>query len=138
VSKRSSDERGWIFSDRGIDSFVVLENVAASVIGGQVKGYGAILASLAREVDTHKEKRTRGSYFNDEQHYSKAMHNVLLPLLYSAPYPICDVNQLWVSSHDKCFHSRRISIDHGFMEQGAPIILRIFRNTLIREMKTLD
>jgi hypothetical protein len=38
VSKSSGDECGWVFSDRGVDSFVVLEDLAASVIGGQVEG----------------------------------------------------------------------------------------------------
>ena len=47
VSKSSGDKRGRIFSDSGVDSFVVLENVAASVIGGQVKGRGAILVFFA-------------------------------------------------------------------------------------------
>jgi hypothetical protein len=47
VSKSSGDERGWIFSDSSKNCIMVLENVAASVIGGQVKGCGAILASLA-------------------------------------------------------------------------------------------
>jgi len=45
-----------------------------------------------------------------------------MPLLHGAPYHISDVDQLWTSSHDKCFHRRRIPVDHGFMEQGAPML----------------
>jgi hypothetical protein len=47
VSKSSGGERGWIFSDSSKDRNMVLENVSASVIGGQVKGRGAILVLLA-------------------------------------------------------------------------------------------
>jgi hypothetical protein len=45
VSKSSGDERGWILGNRGVDSSVVLEDLAAGVVGGEVKGRGAILAS---------------------------------------------------------------------------------------------
>jgi len=56
VSKSGGDELGWIFIDRGVDSFVVLEDLAASVIGGQVKGCGVILALLADVIAISQER----------------------------------------------------------------------------------
>jgi hypothetical protein len=47
VSKSSGDERGWIFSDSSKNYSMMLEDLAASVIAGQIKGCGEILASLA-------------------------------------------------------------------------------------------
>ena len=47
VSKSRSNELGWVFSDQGVDSFVVRKDVSASGIRGQVKGCAAILTSLA-------------------------------------------------------------------------------------------
>ena len=64
VSKRTGGEKSrWIFTDSSKDSSVVLENVAASVIGGKIKGRGAVLASLANMISIRKEGR-RKSYVN--------------------------------------------------------------------------
>jgi hypothetical protein len=38
MSKSSGDERGWILGDSSKDRSMVLEDLAASVIGGQVEG----------------------------------------------------------------------------------------------------
>jgi len=69
VSKSSGDERGWVFSDSSKNCSMVLENLAASVIAGQIKGCGAILESLADVIAIiHKSgnKRTL-SRINDDQ-----------------------------------------------------------------------
>jgi len=46
MSKSSGDERGRILSDSSKDRSMVLEDLAASVIGGQVEGRFAILYAV--------------------------------------------------------------------------------------------
>jgi len=50
VSKSSGDERGRILSDSSKDRSMVLEDLAASVIGGQVEGL--LIAILYEERHT--------------------------------------------------------------------------------------
>jgi hypothetical protein len=59
VSKSSANERGWILGDGGVDNIMMLEDLAASVINGQVKGRGAILASLTHMTAIHKGRNKR-------------------------------------------------------------------------------
>jgi len=55
VSKNKGNEDGGIFHNSSIDGRVMLEDLAASIIGGQVEGCVAILASLAHVIAiTHK------------------------------------------------------------------------------------
>ena len=73
VRKSSGNERGWIFSDSSKDRIMVLEDLAASVIGGQVEG--RFSGKLYAERDTRRSKKLgRCKRANKPQEEKEAMH----------------------------------------------------------------
>jgi len=69
---------------------MVLEDLATSVIGGQVKRCSVILGSSTHAIAINKGGNTKMLSTYDQLLF-KVMHYALLLLHYSTLYPICDV-----------------------------------------------
>jgi len=121
VLKNTCHESGRIVSHRSKDSRMVLEEVVAGVIGGQVKGCGAILASLAHVMAIHKKwKHKKKACLSSITNTGSKIHFTNCSSIVIIAHRRTDARVC--ASLEKCFHCCCIPISRGHVELGEPIL----------------